>query len=953
MSLAARMNRRSKLIHNKLVMIYLRNLFWRFSACRHSPCPRDDAAALFTPSDNTRPSSLFARSHLILALALGLMLVALLGSPTGLVAQVAASPVAGSAQSITPAEIFGYWGLDKTRIDEAIARLEHEAGTDSSKLLRVKSYKMEMSTMPKHYLLILQDGKVVEFDRFKLRTMPTQLTGINGHTFTLQTGQHLQQFALEGGNLVNQTGLVDPDHLGPVFILRKLNPEEIKSWNDRLARMTSAPSARADLSTRLEFLTWCATPEQADAMLKTQPDLLTSKTNTSENALTFALQAEGMVTELNVHRVEQILDAGFDIKSPPPRGCIPVLQHLVRNSPDLHLDAIKLLAKRGADVKETDADGRNLLMLYCEQGQNTEFLQWLIDQGIPVNAMQKNKATALYAALEAKWADGARALLDAGADLALVPDAVRTAAWNFDLPSIRLLFERGIKQTDGMAAVAIAIGRMECEKNSDAEALQRLATQRAVILTLIAMDKSAALATAPDDESPLSLTSDMEIAKTLIALGADLNVEPGPNGHFPLFRAAQKSLALTKYYVEKGANVNAAGLHGDIIGAAVSVDGNLATVEYLIKNGAKLNRPDRTEPIEPNCFASAILAKGKDSALYVDYLLAHGADPNVQAIKTIDACVRAKNPALLRRLVSAGMRLDGDYSKSYRSPLDIAVINRNPEMVKLMLELGAEPFAPLSNGRSVVDMVKSPSFSEPNTPEAKSIIDLLTSLTPPAALPTPKAATPAPGSAPKKPSNSAASKIIPSTPPVAADDVSKLPTEGGFENESDRWVDQNKGNNFHRVPSGSLVDCAAAPALGAFVLKIDKWVSTDTNYHGPQYLTQVITFAEKPAKVRVSADVMFDGPKKTKRDIRLAVTDPSIKYTGDKSISFPFVWKPIPQPLQWYHLEWDADLSSLSNQTLKFGFMFSHKEGVCYLDNVKFTPQLPKADTQQKHTPSR
>jgi uncharacterized protein len=105
-------------------------------------------------------------------------------------------------------------------------------------------------------------------------------------------------------------------------------------------------------------------------------------------------------------------------------------------------------------------------------------------------------------------------------------------------------------------------------------------------------------------------------------------------------------------------------------------------IELLIQRGAKLEHVDR----------------GVASALH--------------------RAVRARSPAAVRQLLSAGARVDVRLNKSGSTPLHLSVqstgaggtagaITEQREIILLLLQHGAEPSAKDDNGRSVIDWAKS------------------------------------------------------------------------------------------------------------------------------------------------------------------------------------------------------------------------------------------------------
>lgn len=80
-----------------------------------------------------------------------------------------------------------------------------------------------------------------------------------------------------------------------------------------------------------------------------------------------------------------------------------------------HIEILKLLADRGADLVQSDRHGRSLLHLAAQT--NSPALPWLIDHGAETDAIDDSADTPLHVAAEYDSLDAARHLIAADADL--------------------------------------------------------------------------------------------------------------------------------------------------------------------------------------------------------------------------------------------------------------------------------------------------------------------------------------------------------------------------------------------------------------------------------------------------------------------------------------------------------------------------------------------------------
>jgi ankyrin repeat protein len=107
-----------------------------------------------------------------------------------------------------------------------------------------------------------------------------------------------------------------------------------------------------------------------------------------------------------------------------------------------HIEILKLLVDRGADLVQCDRHGRSLLHLAAQT--NSPALPWLIDHGAEIDALDDSANTPLNIAAEYDALDAARNLIAAGADVhrenAYQQRPISKAA---SLAMLRLLAEAG------------------------------------------------------------------------------------------------------------------------------------------------------------------------------------------------------------------------------------------------------------------------------------------------------------------------------------------------------------------------------------------------------------------------------------------------------------------------------------------------------------------------------
>ena len=111
-----------------------------------------------------------------------------------------------------------------------------------------------------------------------------------------------------------------------------------------------------------------------------------------------------------------------------------------------HLEQVKTLVKKGADVNAKDQNGQTALMAAAGRG-HLEMVKLLIDKGADVNASDENGRTALMEAAMSGQLQIVEILNDKGPDVNAknkhVPTVVMAAEWGKNLGIVRLLIGKG------------------------------------------------------------------------------------------------------------------------------------------------------------------------------------------------------------------------------------------------------------------------------------------------------------------------------------------------------------------------------------------------------------------------------------------------------------------------------------------------------------------------------
>ena len=346
------------------------------------------------------------------------------------------------------------------------------------------------------------------------------------------------------------------------------------------------------------------------------------------------------------------------------------------------------------------------------QRQDNVHVQQLLAAGVDANEPQVDGATALHWAVQAQDTSLAERLLTAGANAMAANRVGATplmlAAINGDAPMLALLLDHGA-DVNALLSVTGDTALMLAARTGLPEAVDLLLERGAAVDAREHWGDATALMWAVAEGHEL-------IVQRLIAAGADVNATtafiPGntqrgglqfegavparrsgserkPVQHAsgelsPLhFAAREGHLGIAAQLLDAGADIDARAADGkDALGLAI-FNGNFALASRLIARGANVNQPDaeeftplfwavdrRNTETAPN-FPWTVT---DDSLPLVRQLLEAGADPNHLINATPKAMMREGEPRLV-----------------FATALTRAAFSGDPDLVKLLIEFGADP----------------------------------------------------------------------------------------------------------------------------------------------------------------------------------------------------------------------------------------------------------------------
>lgn len=408
--------------------------------------------------------------------------------------------------------------------------------------------------------------------------------------------------------------------------------------------------------------------------------------------------------ENNIKMVQMLLetDAKATINAKDGRG----LTALIGAAAYGDADAVKALLAAGANVNDSDRDGRTALMYTMERSSDSgvEIMRILIAAGANIHATDASGRTAmLHVSQNARSvSDRFKVLIAAGANVN-TPDGngqtplMMVSGW-YTEPQVRTLLDAGAsinaKDKDGKTALLYAVS-------------QDYATPAAVTKTLIAAGANVNEVTA-SGQTPLMLAAkqrdSLETIQVLLANGAVIDPKDKQGQNALMYAvsgnrdstpdsisAAVKALIAAKADVN---NVDVTGLTPLMLAAKTR---DLTTIQLLLNAGARtsINAKDKTGQ-------AALLYATADyygsAPEIVKTLVAAGADVNVADGRSQTPLILAafghydSSPETVKTLIAAGANVNAvDASK--RTALMLASsVKEYKRVIDTLLASGAKAF---------------------------------------------------------------------------------------------------------------------------------------------------------------------------------------------------------------------------------------------------------------------
>ena len=201
-------------------------------------------------------------------------------------------------------------------------------------------------------------------------------------------------------------------------------------------------------------------------------------------------------------------------------------------------------------------------------------------------------------------------------------------------------------------------------------------------------------------------TDNLETTRLLVAAGSDVNARTDA-GDSALIVAARRAGAarVVAYLLDKRADILASTQDGAMALHRAAESGDVDMLKLLLNRGADVNaqRKSGRSPL-----ASAVVF-GHGAA--VRYLLSEGAKPNLGDVG-LNRAVFQGNVEIVKALLEAGAEV-----KDRGEPEPILVFacfsyNADPQIVRMLLERGADPAAKSQQGRTPLELARERGYEE-------------------------------------------------------------------------------------------------------------------------------------------------------------------------------------------------------------------------------------------------
>ncbi|RBR16525.1 uncharacterized protein FIESC28_06934 [Fusarium coffeatum] len=385
----------------------------------------------------------------------------------------------------------------------------------------------------------------------------------------------------------------------------------------------------------------------------------------------------------HVPLVEELIAYGVDVNMPGVDGwtCLGIAAELPTPK------VLDILLRAGADVTAICGFGGKTALHWAARAGRSQAVKTLISQGSKVDTrISKLGFSPLHDAAYKGHVDTVQALLEAGAIIQCVDNEgwspLHAACCSGHPDAVQLLIDRGASisstTTGGLTPLHVAAVKAKHEivmlicaiphmDEAGENVLVASVTADSVATARVVLDHGANIETSSSDGiTPLAsavLCNALEMASFLLEYGADIEGQTD-DGYTALHLAAEKNLQqMSQLLIEKSANIESRITPGN-------QDGRLGD-----------------EGLTP------LLAAAKSRSIDTAHILVnHGANAEAtdKGWTGIHFASFAQSKSLIRLFAQEGVSIDARTLEQGRTALIVASAGDNPEVVALLIKLGAD-----------------------------------------------------------------------------------------------------------------------------------------------------------------------------------------------------------------------------------------------------------------------